>query len=544
MPDLRHLLQDTDLDFLTRVARAWGVELPGSSFQGALDSVLVALSNQSLAAEILQALPADAQAAWQTLLKERRIPAARFMRQFGELRVQGEGWRKREEPDLHPGSTSEILWYRALIGRGIFDSGGVPTEYIYVPDEFLEFFGEPQPRNDGFNIRPADAEDHAHISYAAGGLVDQLTTLLAELRKDPAYIKRMKEPGSPRLAFELALLSSAGLIDLEGTVEPEKSRQVLEKTPGDSLLFFFSEWRKSESLNDLRMLPGLIFEGSWTNSTRAPRELLLKVLQDLGSESWWSIAALVSEIKAQTPDFQRPAGDYDSWFIRRLSDGQSLRGFDTWDDVEGALLRYLLRGPLFWLGWVELGATARGKPASSFKISPLGASMIRGAAPNLPITPAAKIKATREGLLILPPGTQPTLHYQVARFGELEKVNAQGTTYALSSRSLERAREQGLKPTQLTNLLKRAGANQLPPALFQLLERYEKFGAEARLEKAVLLSVADPALLETLQKEPKINACLDEVLSPTVVKVSPGREATLVKLLAELGLLAEVRLDV
>ena len=253
---------------------------------------------------------------------------------------------------------------------------------------------------------------------------------------------------------------------------------------------------------------------------------------------------MVSEIKTHQPDFQRAADDYDSWFIRRGSDRQALRGFGAWDEVEGSLLRYLLRGPLFWLGMVELGAAARGKTAASFKISPLGASLISGDAPNLPITPAAAIKATRDGHLILPPGIHPALHYQVARFGELEKVNAQGTTYALSSLSLERAIEQGLKPTQLSNLLKRARASQLPPALSQLLERYEKFGVEARLEKAVLLSVTNPALLETLQKEPGVTACLGEMLSPGVVKVKPGREETLVRLLAELGYLAEVRLDV
>jgi len=48
MPDFRHTLQDTDLDFLLRVARFWGVDLLTGSFSEALNALAVALSNQSL----------------------------------------------------------------------------------------------------------------------------------------------------------------------------------------------------------------------------------------------------------------------------------------------------------------------------------------------------------------------------------------------------------------------------------------------------------------------------------------------------------------
>ena len=113
-------------------------------------------------------------------------------------------------------------------------------------------------------------------------------------------------------------------------------------------------WRASESLNELRLVPGLVCEGEWINQPRATREFLLHLLEGLPKGKWWSLPAFIRAIKEKYPDFQRPAGDYDSWFIKRLSDGIFLRGFASWDEVEGALVRYLITGPMFWLGLVEL----------------------------------------------------------------------------------------------------------------------------------------------------------------------------------------------
>src|SRR5579859_5992190 len=40
-----------------------------------------------------------------------------------------------------------------------------------------------------------------------------------------------------------------------------------------------------------------------------------------------------SAVKEEEPDFQRPAGNYDSWYIRDAQSGEYLRGFESWDRV-------------------------------------------------------------------------------------------------------------------------------------------------------------------------------------------------------------------
>jgi len=86
-------------------------------------------------------------------------------------------------------------------------------------------------------------------------------------------------------------------------------------------------WSQSKELNDLHMLPGLVCEGNWTNDPTLPRELLINLIKELGTSNWWSMSSLLNQLKTKAPDFQRPAGDYDSWFIREEKTHLALRGF-------------------------------------------------------------------------------------------------------------------------------------------------------------------------------------------------------------------------
>ena len=70
-------------------------------------------------------------------------------------------------------------------------------------------------------------------------------------------------------------------------------------------------WLESESFNELRQLPGLVFEGEWQNQPVVTREFLLNLLDAIPEGKWWSLPAFIRDIKAKYPDFQRPAGDYD-----------------------------------------------------------------------------------------------------------------------------------------------------------------------------------------------------------------------------------------
>jgi hypothetical protein len=95
----------------------------------------------------------------------------------------------------------------------------------------------------------------------------------------------------------------------------------------------------------------------------------------------------------------------------------------------------------------------------------------------------------------------------------------------------------------LTQLLQQSRVKNLPQSIIEALDRWEKYGAEVSVETALLLHLDKPELMPILQKTPGISRCLGEILNPKVVVVKPGRLEPLKQALAEIGLLAQVKLD-
>jgi hypothetical protein len=298
----------------------------------------------------------------------------------------------------------------------------------------------------------------------------------------------------------------------------------------EALALLTKAWRESEVFNDLHMLPGLVCEGEWTNQPLATRSFLFQLLEALPEGKWWNLPAFMLGIKDKYPDFQRPSGDYDSWFIKRLTDGSFLRGFESWDEVDGALLRDIITGPMFWLGLVELATPAGSESVTAFRVN------------EKPIVSIEKGKLTvaSNGRISVPRLVPRVTRYLIARFCEWEVTTQDEFHYRVTTGSLTIAGKQGLKVGQLLSLLAKNAAGGIPPAFVKALKRWEANGTEARVETQTILRVSRPEVLEELRKS-KAERFLGETLGPVTVIVKPGAQARVLAALAELGLLAEAQ---
>ncbi len=129
-------------------------------------------------------------------------------------------------------------------------------------------------------------------------------------------------------------------------------------------------------------MPGIILEGIWKNDPLKARQVIMEKIRALDGSCWWSIDSFISSMKLSQPDFQRPGGDYDSWMIRSRKNGNNLRGYEHWDQVEGALIRYILQGPLHWLGYIDLGVSSKRVPPEAFRLSIFAESLDHGRSPE------------------------------------------------------------------------------------------------------------------------------------------------------------------
>jgi len=376
--------------------------------------------------------------------------------------------------------------------------------------------------------RPASPAEKAFPLLASDRLLDDACTLLAALRIGI----QPPETGIP-VSVVMEFLSTAKII-VGGEVQPEPARSFLEAPRPKALELLAGAWQDAPAFNELRQIPGLVCEGEWKNEPLVTREFLLELLNNVPEKQWWSLPAFVRDLKTRYPDFQRPAADYDSWFIKRAADGVFLRGFANWDNVDGALVRYFISGPLFWLGMVDLAAPGVGLAPGAFRATSNDTRVSN--------SETGKLSVLSNGRISVPRLTPRVARYQIARFCEWDDQKEDEYPFRVTPASLARAREQGLKVEHLLGILRKHAAGPLPPPFVRALQRWEANGVEARVEAVVVLKVSKPEVLNELRAS-RAGRFLGDVLGPVTVIVKSGAQSKVLAALAEMGLLAETITD-
>ena len=552
MLGLSQSLQRQDPGYLRIVADLWGIELePGGESEPALRDaaqiLAVKMLDPVLVREMVEALPELARAALYDLLQNGgSLPWSHFTRRYGSVREMGPGKRDREQPFLNPASPAEALWYRGLLGRAFQDTPDGPQEFAYIPSDIVALLPTPlevAPRGLG---RPASPAERAVQIPADDSLVDHACTLLAALRLGISLESKEFMAGSWNDHFQHSptatdlqiLLASADLLDIKaGLPQPEAARQFLEAPRESALAQLTLAWLQSRVFNDLLLLPGLRAEGDWQNDPLRARQAILQLLSGVPRHSWWSLPAFITAVKEAQPDFQRPAGDYDSWYIYDLASGNFLRGFDNWERVDGALITFIITGPLHWLGILDLAAPASGGSPTAFRFSSWSEALLHGTPPDGFSKEEENLLVSSDARLRVPRLISRAVRYQVARFSTWERADETIYSYRITHASLLRAREQGIQVSHIIALLRRHALS-LSPNLVKALQRWEQQGSEARLEHALILRLRTPEMLQSLRSS-RAARFLGDPLGPTVVIVKPGAWEKLSAILAEMGFLAE-----
>ena len=544
MLTLRDRLRVEGRDFWQLVAEAWGLDSPRLD----LDDLTATLLDADRVYALWQSLPGEAQAALAALQRQGgKMLWAVFVRRYGPLRELSPAQRRELAPHLHPRSPAEWLWYRALVGRAFFETPQGLLEYAYVPSDLALLLPlPPAPTSKAQTAawgRPAAASLAAHPRLARPSRTLQVwTRALAWIRSGRAW-QALPLPRAWAVAprWLRDLWRALDLLDTRGQVRSDAARAWLTSPLVRVWHDAYRAWRDTPQVNDLRALPHLRFEGPWQNDPVAARQRLLAWLRALPSGQWWDLDAFVVAVREHEPHFQRPApDDFDSWYIRRASDGAYLRGLEAWDEVDGALVRFWLTGPAHWLGLLDLARAEPAGPPTAFRLTPAAAALLADRPPPEDALPAENSRSRWQGRGKLKvPWTSPRAdHYHIARLAEPGPVEDDGLTYQLTRASLRAARAQGLAGRATARWLA-AHIQDWPEAASRAVERVFRGQRAARMRTWWVLRLPAREALAELQRSPA-RKYIAEVLSATVVTVRPeGREAVL-DALWSLGYLAEL----
>ncbi|PKN90295.1 MAG: hypothetical protein CVU45_03310, partial [Chloroflexi bacterium HGW-Chloroflexi-7] len=395
MPALKKMLQAYDLDMLERISSFWGVDTSNLDQAAAVDALLEAMQDETLYAEIITSLPEAVNKAWEDVQRNpQKITWAHFIRKYGEVR-----------------------------------------EFVFVPDELMPDNSPSEKLLSALSIQIVDAKSLKVIAAADARLIDHLTDWLAAKRmgRDLPESTSIAWPESESFIAHMAAVS--GLINAKGELEPDALPDFFQKDRAAILSDWSSAWMNTTEINDLRHLPGLVFEGDWFNDPIKPRQFIVEMLHSLTQGDWFSLTALIGAVKALQPDFQRSSGEYDLWFIRKTDSSEFLRGFDHWDDVDGALIRYLINGPMHWLGLTDLGRTKE-KSDTAFKLTPLFFTLFNKEKLVINNAKETPIKVAADMSFTIPVGASRPLRYQIARFCEIRTMTSVETCYEITPVSI------------------------------------------------------------------------------------------------------------
>ncbi|MBK8051378.1 MAG: hypothetical protein IPK16_32325 [Anaerolineales bacterium] len=432
------------------------------------------------------------------LLREHgEMTEAQFSRQFGAIRQMGPAKLEREAPWLNPETMAELLYYYGLIGRGFKGAGQSAYAIIYLPSDITPWLPHPQSptATGGLPVKPVAPPSVARQLLADDSFVEDAGTLLGFIRTDrlrllngaphpddiDRFVQRLRLPFTSdmpeqviRLALLLHLANRMGWLKREGdTVQltGNRVRAFLEQTRSEQRRLLFDAWRQSPEWNDLCRTPELecADTGAWRNDPLQTRNTLLRAIGQLQPGLWYTRDDVVKAVKESEPDFQRPTGNYDTWYIRSNNTQEFLKGFEQWDAVEGALIRFLLRGPLHWLRAIDLAEPAAGSNLL-FSLSRWGAGWLGHDVPIPDETPHATITVAEDFTIRVAADVALADRYRVERFAEWQ-ASYPDYVYRITQRTLKRAAEQGVNMGQVTEFLK-TRARQTPGRVLAALERF------------------------------------------------------------------------
>lgn len=501
MLSLQQMLLDYPIALLRAIASVRGVNLSAVTQPEIVAELAVALADPAGIVDAVESCAPETQAVLRQLVAAGgRMNAPAFFRLAGEIRQGGPNWLTREQPWLAPETPAETLWYRGLVGRTFAVVAGDLAEFVFVPLDVLPWLPTGASGQSSMPLQPTNEPSAVHspgrafavdmvsllalvanepVTVDSGGLwsrqaLHRLNQQLLQPEAEPDIAHVGHSENGKRLSLLLSLAESLAWVRHEtGRVRLDAPgvRDWLESTGAQQQRQLWQGWCESTQWNDLLRTPTLRCEGSsWHNDPVGTRQRFVHDLSAAAANVWYAITGVIDAIHAHDPDFQRVDGIYTTWYVRRSDEPNYLLGFEHWHAVEGALITYLLTGPLHWLGAVDLGDPATGVAARAIRISEAGFAWMHDQPPP-PAPPVPPMYVADDFRIYLSHDTTAMDRFRVARFASWEASQPE-FRYRITQTSLRRAQDTGLTGARLLEFLQRAAHNQLPGNVARALERW------------------------------------------------------------------------
>jgi hypothetical protein len=464
---------------------------------------------------------------------------------------------ERERPWLEPDNALEELFYKGLLYRAYGNVDDHYGEILFIPQELLVRLYTL--KGDELEVKAQAVPTPERVRGDDSRIMEDLFAILVYMRReqppapgkgqDPlATLEEMDLPSrllgevaEGRMRFLWHLVWKLDLaLEEDGVLQPSLcARDWLQLTDAQRMQNLYEAWRDDTEWNELRLVPSLRCEemGQQGDLVSARRKLL-QALSDHTPNGWFSLEAFVDILNRHYPDYLRPDADFERWDVRDAETNAYLRGFESWYDVEGALVKYVMETSLRWLGVVDVGYNHEGEEPRAVSITERGRELLNGREPaGGGERGSSEALATVNDDLTVAISCQNTLYerYQLERFAEWQKQRDRAF-YRITEGSLYKGLNTGVKVEQIIGFLQRITGDNVPSHVVHRLYAWGGRFGRVSIREVVLLQTVDEETMRQLQDDPKVGEILGKPISPTACLVNQERVPELAQQLRALGI--------
>lgn len=270
------------------------------------------------------------------------------------------------------------------------------------------------------------------------------------------------------------------------------------------------------------------------------RHMLLRFLACAGETGWLRLEYVDRALQRLWPEVSalldaQPA----SWGVSMRDSSRQFAPHvaPPWDQVQGKVLRFLIQGPLYWLGWVELALD--GEQLVAFRPRGLADWVWdrRQAEPTPEGEPVAVERSSDKVTIVVhPDGVPACAHALLGRIAELELARPGHFVYRLDPRRTSAEFEAGRTAADLLDEWSTCLQSPPPQAVADSLhDWWSRYGRVRLYEGFALLELQDDMLLAELEASTSLAQHILARISPRLALVPEEQVPVLLKEFSERG---------
>ncbi len=490
---LRDCLAEYPRIMLEAIAEGWRIALTDEQVPEIVERLVVEMTDAQAVESVCRRLSDMEREALAFVAASGQAKAHALKRRYGGLRHFGPGRLEWQQAWRQPASAVERLWFLGLLYMDYGTHESFHGQVFFIPPEIAAILPPMSVPLPVFHVEPAAQpaivrDDQDALSRDVFAILSHLRNNVVRTKKGALSARELSRlrprfRGSldpARLAFLHHLCEQASLIHREeGLWRPTRqAASWLKKGTLARRRALYHTWLEDNQWNELCLMPGIRCEDTgWRNDPVRARKAILDYLHRCPINSWLTIDSFINSLCEADADFLRPDGDYDSWYIRDAQTGHYLMGFAHWERVEGALIRYLLEQPLFWLGIVAAGNAEEGRPADRFKLTNDGAEILglvrAKERPSCPVVVQPK-PSGHSVQVTVPREASWYDRFLLERFARWMDEQPGLTRYAIDAASVRACLESGVSIDRILAFLRRVTRGQMSAQAQRTLQAWAK----------------------------------------------------------------------